>query len=319
MLIRHARGVHSIGMRFSMDVAFLDADLVVLDCLMVRPFRATLPRRRPLGARGRGGCFRTLGPQGRRSAGDQGVTAGLGAGELVLVATPIGNLGDLSPRAASTLATADIVCCEDTRHTGTMLTAPRDKGPAARLLARRQRGRRGLADSRRADRRTHCRRSERRRDAGHSRSGRAARPRRGRRRRACDRRAGPFGGADRRRVVGSRRNRVALRGVDCQEGEGEDGTVGGHRRLSLPERLLRVAAAVRGHPRGALQVVRCRAPGGRLPGADQVARGGSRAPPPARRRCTSAPSHQEANSRSSSTARRPASASAPDTADLRSR
>ena len=46
MLIRHARGVHSIGMRFSMDVAFLDADLVVLDCLMLKPFRATRPRLR---------------------------------------------------------------------------------------------------------------------------------------------------------------------------------------------------------------------------------------------------------------------------------
>ena len=42
-------------------------------------------------------------------------------GELVLVATPIGNLGDLSPRAAATLSAADIVCCEDTRHTGSML------------------------------------------------------------------------------------------------------------------------------------------------------------------------------------------------------
>jgi 16S rRNA (cytidine1402-2'-O)-methyltransferase len=39
----------------------------------------------------------------------------------VLVSTPIGNLGDLSPRAAATLSAADIVCCEDTRHTGTML------------------------------------------------------------------------------------------------------------------------------------------------------------------------------------------------------
>ena len=37
---------------------------------------------------------------------------------LVLVATPIGNLGDLSPRAAEALATADVVCCEDTRRTG---------------------------------------------------------------------------------------------------------------------------------------------------------------------------------------------------------
>jgi 16S rRNA (cytidine1402-2'-O)-methyltransferase len=42
-------------------------------------------------------------------------------GQLVVVSTPIGNLGDLSPRAAATLSAADIVCCEDTRHTGMML------------------------------------------------------------------------------------------------------------------------------------------------------------------------------------------------------
>ncbi|HEY6531782.1 MAG TPA: 16S rRNA (cytidine(1402)-2'-O)-methyltransferase [Acidimicrobiales bacterium] len=37
---------------------------------------------------------------------------------LVLVGTPIGNLGDLSPRAAEELADADAVACEDTRRTG---------------------------------------------------------------------------------------------------------------------------------------------------------------------------------------------------------
>jgi 16S rRNA (cytidine1402-2'-O)-methyltransferase len=40
---------------------------------------------------------------------------------LVLVSTPIGNLGDLTPRARDTLRTADIVLCEDTRHTGKLL------------------------------------------------------------------------------------------------------------------------------------------------------------------------------------------------------
>jgi 16S rRNA (cytidine1402-2'-O)-methyltransferase len=42
-------------------------------------------------------------------------------GRLVLVATPLGNLGDLAPRAAETLAQADVVCCEDTRRTGRLL------------------------------------------------------------------------------------------------------------------------------------------------------------------------------------------------------
>jgi 16S rRNA (cytidine1402-2'-O)-methyltransferase len=43
------------------------------------------------------------------------------AGALVLVGTPIGHLGDLSPRAAEALAGADVVCCEDTRRTGKLL------------------------------------------------------------------------------------------------------------------------------------------------------------------------------------------------------
>lgn len=40
---------------------------------------------------------------------------------LWLVATPIGNLDDLSPRAAAVLRAATVICCEDTRHSGTLL------------------------------------------------------------------------------------------------------------------------------------------------------------------------------------------------------
>lgn len=87
----------------------------------------------------------TTGPPGRGARVVRGsareATVGTGreaekpwvAGELSVVATPIGNIGDLSPRAAACIQEADVLCCEDTRHTGQLLA--RLGLRAARLLS----------------------------------------------------------------------------------------------------------------------------------------------------------------------------------------
>lgn len=54
-------------------------------------------------------------------------------GRLLVVATPLGNLGDVSRRARESLATCDLVACEDTRTTGNLLRLLEVEGP--RLMA----------------------------------------------------------------------------------------------------------------------------------------------------------------------------------------
>jgi len=46
MVLPKVRAVHTFGMRFAIDVAFCDRDLVVVDTATMRPWRIGLPRRR---------------------------------------------------------------------------------------------------------------------------------------------------------------------------------------------------------------------------------------------------------------------------------
>ena len=63
---------------------------------------------------------------------EHGEQASEGAGKLYVVATPIGNLGDISARALAILAQADLVAAEDTRTTGHLLA---HHGIGAKLVA----------------------------------------------------------------------------------------------------------------------------------------------------------------------------------------
>ena len=65
------------------------------------------------------------------------------AGILHVVATPIGNLGDLSPRALETLRTVAAICAEDTRHTRQLLS---HYGVEQTLIALHEHNEAGLAE-----------------------------------------------------------------------------------------------------------------------------------------------------------------------------
>ena len=67
-----------------------------------------------------------------------------GQGQLFIVATPIGNLSDMTVRAVEVLKTVDTVLCEDTRRTRTLL---QHFGITARLLSVREHNERSRAET----------------------------------------------------------------------------------------------------------------------------------------------------------------------------
>lgn len=62
-------------------------------------------------------------------------------GRLLVVSTPIGNLGDLTARAREAFEEADLVACEDTRHTGRLLAELGIRKPLVSLHEHNERAR----------------------------------------------------------------------------------------------------------------------------------------------------------------------------------
>ncbi len=81
------------------------------------------------------------GDEGREPDDRPAGTAGGRPGRLLVVATPIGNLDDLSPRARRAFEAADLVACEDTRRTGRLLAGLGIKRPLVSLHEHNERQR----------------------------------------------------------------------------------------------------------------------------------------------------------------------------------
>lgn len=65
--------------------------------------------------------------------------------KLTIIATPIGNLADITPRAKEAISQMDILCCEDTRHTGNLVNLLGIQRPV-QYVANHEHNERGMAE-----------------------------------------------------------------------------------------------------------------------------------------------------------------------------
>ena len=209
----------------------------------------------------------TTGGDGSADAGASKCAPG-----LHVVATPIGNLADLSGRARSVLAAADIVACEDTRRTGKAAQGLRHRG-ASRRLPRSQRAARPAEAACRPRARRHGRAGERRRIAADLRPGIPARRRRHRRRHRGA--GGPRPVQRRRRAHGVRPavRPLRLRRLPAAARRRQAGGAGLARGARHDGHPVRVGAPAGSDPRRSRGGVRRPAAGDRAR-ADQAPRGG---------------------------------------------
>ena len=274
LLVPSRRLVHTIGARGPLDVAYLDADLVVLATSRIArtasrwlagaPRPSSRPRAVPSIA---GGCAPATGWRSRSEPADPV------AGRLRR-RRPIGNLGDLSARAVATLAEADVVACEDTRHTGRLLAAAGMRRQAAPLAPRPQRGR---ADGRGARPCSRWARSWRSSPTPERRSSRipatGSSPRR--RPRAPGRPVpGPSALLAALVVSGLDPSRWRFEGFLPRKGAEREERLARLAASARDERRLRVARPRRPHPGGPRRRLRPGPPGGRGARADEAPRGG---------------------------------------------
>ena len=153
------------------------------------------------------------------------------AGILFVVATPIGNLEDISLRAVRVLREADLIAAEDTRHTAKLLHHYDIRRPTASLHEHNEQEKVPVA-RRQAPRRRPDRAGHRRRHAGRVGPRLPARPGRHRRRHPRGSHSRPQRRAGRARVLRPPDRQLRVRGIPAAEVRRAAGLVRSARRTN---------------------------------------------------------------------------------------